>query len=82
MKEAFRTLLGEKDSFRVSLDFEPCVSKYLRIAKASFTAIFNFTDYNGAFYPSWSSWSNGGYYPSRPQDIYPSGGYYPGSYVK
>ena len=41
--------------------------------------VFDFTDYNGAFYPSWSSWSNGGYYPSRPQDIYPSGGYYPGS---
>ena len=40
---------------------------------------FNVLDYNGAFYPSWSSWSNGGYYPSRPQDIYPSGGYYPGS---
>merc|ERR1712038_1692128 len=36
-------------------------------------------DYNGAFYPSWSSWSNGGYYPSRPQDIYPSGSYYPGN---
>ena len=40
-----------------------------------------YADYNGAFYPSWSSWSNG-YYPARPQNIYPNGGYYPGNIHK